>query len=38
MRTAWIALGGAVFFGCYEKAKNFLQDRLDFDSGCETAT
>lgn len=29
VRTAWIALGGAVFFGAYEKAKNVLQDKLE---------
>lgn len=29
VRTAWIALGGAVFFGVYEKAKNVLQDKLE---------
>jgi len=28
MRTVWISLGGAVFFGVYEKAKNVLQDKL----------
>ena len=29
VRTAWIALGGGVFFGVYEKAKNVLQDKLE---------
>ena len=29
VRTAWMALGGAVFFGVYEKAKNVLQDKLE---------
>ncbi|KAL9960670.1 hypothetical protein ACROYT_G034156 [Oculina patagonica] len=29
MRTVWISLGGAVFFGFYEKAKNVLQDKLE---------
>ena len=29
VRTAWIALGGGVFFGGYEKAKNVLQDKLE---------
>ena len=29
MRTVWISLGGAVFFGFYEKAKIVLQDKLE---------
>ena len=29
LRTAWISLGGAVFFGFYEKAKNVLLNKLE---------
>ena len=32
MRTAWIAVGGAVFFGFYEKAKNVLQEKLELNT------
>ena len=29
MRTTWISLGGAVFFGFYEKAKQVLMNKLE---------
>lgn len=29
MRTAWIAAGGFVYFGFYEKAKDVLQEKLE---------
>lgn len=32
MRTAWITIGGAVFFGFYEKAKYVLQERLEMNT------
>ena len=32
MRTAWITIGGAVFFGFYEKAKYILQEKLAMDT------
>jgi len=38
MRTAWIAIGGAVFFGFYEKAKYVLQEKLEFNTECEAST
>ena len=38
MRTAWIAIGGAVFFGFYEKAKYVLQEKLEFNTECEVST
>lgn len=30
-RTMWISLGGAVFFGIYEKSKNFIQSKMGAD-------
>ncbi|XP_047495162.1 S-adenosylmethionine mitochondrial carrier protein-like [Penaeus chinensis] len=30
-RTVWISLGGAVFFGIYEKSKNFIQSTIKAD-------
>ena len=32
MRTAWITIGGAVFFGFYEKAKYVLQEKLEMNT------
>lgn len=38
MRTAWIALGGAVFFGFYEKAKYVLQEKLELNTDYGVST
>jgi len=30
-RVTWISIGGAVFFGVYEKTKSFLKDHVGLD-------